>query len=162
MYRFNFKLRTAEELNDDRVLKYLEFNLIHCETENLINIANPIVESVEQIDWFIENENLILSAEVPFSLEECESVAVGMKEIYDKIDLDDEELLDRISEFRFSHAIRMAFRGQDLPDIFIAKGNNNYEVSCSEDNIEFCYQVEIVSLFEEIKSIKADYINQIV
>ena len=161
MYRFNFDLQPAKELDATGNLMYLTISLINSLTNKPVNLVKPVLESIEQLDWFIENETAIKNNSCPLDFDDKCSVAEGLHQLYDQVDSDSFDDLEKLYEFRASHAIWFAFRGQDLPDIFIALNNNQHEVSCSDDNSKYKYEVDINSLFDEVSKSKKAFTKYI-
>ncbi|ASA57896.1 hypothetical protein [Vibrio gazogenes] len=150
MYKFNIDIKPANEIDELGRLKYLIMKLVIA--GKTVELVSLVLENIEQLSWFIENEEAIRYTRCPLDIENSCSIAEGINLLYDKLDYDS-DVLDKLYMFRSQHALRFAFRGQDIPDIFIALNNDQYEVSCSDENCKCHYVVDIDSLFHEVRKL---------
>ncbi|MER2497015.1 hypothetical protein KW548_17685 [Vibrio neptunius] len=151
MYKFNFEIHPATELEPTASLFYLSISLINHTMGEDINLAKLVLEKIDQLDWFAENEAAIRNDKWPDICNDAYSVAMGINQFYDRVDPDScSDEIEKMYKYRASHALRFAFRGQDLPDIVIAANSSGHEVSCAEDASTYKYDVDINSLFDEV------------
>ncbi|PXF30724.1 hypothetical protein WH50_14020 [Pokkaliibacter plantistimulans] len=86
-------------------------------------------ENLGEINWFTENKKAILDDELSV-LQENMSIAESIKNFYENIESKTDEEVDRVYEYRTTHGLRFAFRGQDIDDIYIGKiSEDRYEIS---------------------------------
>lgn len=157
MYRFKIELQPAKELDPTGRLMYLTICLVGGLSDQSIKLVQAVLEDLSQLNWFAENEKNIRNDELPLSFNGSCSIAEGLNLLYDKLDTENSSGFEALYDFRSKHGVRFAFRGQDLPDIFVAWNNNRYEVSCSDENFDCRYDVDINSLFEEIEKAQKEY-----
>lgn len=103
------------------------------------------------IGWLIDNEPAIRSERFPAELAEQCFLAKKITEFYESLDTENDELLDLMFEYRSSHCLRFGCRGTDFPEIYIAKINNNYEVSLLSENDEWSYFFDIDDFYSKVK-----------
>ncbi len=160
MHKFKFELQPAEELDPEAVLFFLTIKLISCFTNESKILVKLVLENKEQLEWFIKNKEAIKNDICPCKVSEGLSIAESINQAYETLDWDDldiESKLDNLYEFRSSHEIGAAFKGQDCPDIWIALNQNRHEISCSEGDLRYRYDIDINSLFIEVVHAKKKY-----
>lgn len=158
MYSFDFKLRSAKELDPNGGLMFLTISLTKSSNKGLKYLVKLVLEDIEQLDWFEVNKDNIIKKQCPIDFMNSSSIAEGIRIFYEHADCDNDDELEEIFDFRSKHALRSAFKGQDIPDIFIAANNYGHEISCADNDTVFKYDVDIDSLFSEVSKIKNEYV----
>jgi hypothetical protein len=150
----------ATELSEDINVAVLEISLISIDKESYLTLLKAVVEDINQLDWFVENEYVIRNEKAPIPVEKNVTLAEAIDRFYERYDPDSDEIieLDRLYQFRQQHGIRFAFRGQNIPDVYIGLINGKHEISSSEKGSSFNHNIDINTLFSEIKEARKKYL----
>lgn len=158
MYQFKIGIALTQEFEAEQDLYSLTFNLVDEQGESTIKLVRAVIENTSELNWFSENEIHIRNDELPSCVEKRTSIAPALENFYDGLEVDDseecEQILEELFKYRSQHDFRFAFRGQDIPTIYIGKNENAYEISCAEEELKFTYEVDINSLFEQLELIR--------
>ena len=93
-----------------------------------------IVDFQALIEWLKENEDAIRKADFPIVNLTEDSSAKKVHCFYESVDVDDDDLIDAMFDYRTSHCLRFACRGVDFPEIYIGKLGSKHEISLFTDN----------------------------
>lgn len=107
-----------------------------------ISLASIPLDDVQELAWFRENIESIKNDILPVPIGDYVSIAKIIRDFYSSDDMD-EFIIGELYNYRVSHGLRFAFRGRDIPDIYIGKLNDDYQISCSDSDFEFCYSFNI-------------------
>lgn len=110
------------------------------------------VDVNEFIGWFLEHEREIREDELPIETVSNKSLAENIYYSYDTLDVDDDDLVDKMYHYRRGHCLRFASRGCDFPEIYIGKSGGLYEVSNFSLDESWQYNIDIDSFFNSIRS----------
>lgn len=105
----------------------------------------------EFIGWLLEHEKEIREDEIPFDKAQGNSLAEIIYDAYNKLDADDDELVDKMYDYRSGHCLRFAARGTDFPEIYIGKAGESYEVSKFSSKENWRYPIDIDDFFRSLK-----------
>ncbi|MEN3753896.1 hypothetical protein ABC733_18260 [Mangrovibacter sp. SLW1] len=124
MGRLNIRLLDIGSLDDGQLI-----DLTMEENGSLKNLFKGRVDFQLLIEWFLDNEEDIKSLEIPVGHLTDMSIAEGVHSIYENLDVDNDEVVDKMFDYRSSHCLRFASRGTDFPEIYIGKNGVRYEIS---------------------------------
>lgn len=107
------------------------------------------------MNWFIENEELIRTCEVPSDFIEYDnkSIAEKISLINRALDVGNDSLIDLLYDYRSSHCLRFACRGSDFPEIYIGKSGDYHEISLYNENECWRFNFEICNFYYRLKSL---------
>jgi hypothetical protein len=103
-------------------------------------------------EWIMENETEIRLSELPFDNSGGESIAEKMHYFYEELDVDNDELVDAMYDYRSSHCLRFASRGSDFPEIYIGKSTVCHEVSIFNEHEKWQYNFNVDDFFCNLQS----------
>lgn len=124
MGRLNIRLLDIGSLDDGQLI-----DLTMEENGSLKSLFKGRVDFQPFVKWFLDNEEDIKSFEIPVGYLTRMSIAEGIHSIYETLDVNNDEVVDKMFDYRSSHCLRFANRGSDFPDIYIGKNGVRYEVS---------------------------------
>jgi hypothetical protein len=118
------------------------------------DIARIGVERASDLDTFIQCQEAVVNGVLPEFLDAERSIARAISEFYGACEPDTDEVnLDRLFEYRQAHGLRLAFRGQPLPDVYIGLRQGVHEISCHDESV-FCLPVELSRVFEDARRLR--------
>lgn len=129
----NFSLHNISSGNNKVLLKF-EWNI------------NSFVE------WLRENKDALLENHPPFEIDHTKSIANSITEFYSTDKNIPDSLLDQVFSYRQSHGLRFAFRGSKIPDVYIGKRENHYEISRYDGEEKWSYKIDLSSFINETLS----------
>lgn len=109
-------------------------------------ILDMPLEFSSLIIWLRENKQSLLNDQIPIDSLPSESIAETINRFYTKSDFKDanaDSLDGLMYNYRISHGLRFALRGFNLPDIYMGLANNNYSISCCEENQTWSYKFDM-------------------
>jgi len=109
------------------------------------------VDVNEFIEWFFEHEKEIREHEIPINKLSGQSLAENIYLSYNILDVEDDEIVDKMYEYRSGHCLRFAARGNDFPEIYIGKLGGVYEISKYSPTESWRYPIDIDGFFNSIK-----------
>lgn len=95
------------------------------------------------VDWLRCNSLYLLNENPPSALPDGETLAIRLRMFYENVDSNDDDQVDQVFEFRERHGIRFALYGYDVPNIFLGRRGESYEVSISEPDEEWGYDIDL-------------------
>lgn len=101
-----------------------------------ISIFQGKINLSELLDWFKENEHEIKSSDLPIDMGNGESLARKIRNFYENVDTENDEVVDSMFDYRSHHCLRFAARGTIIPEIYIGKSEHKYEISMSGNDGE--------------------------
>lgn len=104
------------------------------------------------LDWLISNKKNILNEELPIRINDNYSIAEKIYLFYDMKKEIDEEILNKMFEYRQSHGIRFGLRGTNVVEVYLGKNNSAYEISFYEKNKFWKYEFDPISFYENVES----------
>lgn len=110
-----------------------------------------IVDFQALIEWLKENEDAIRKADFPIVNLTDDSLAKKVHCFYESVDVDDDDLIDAMFDYRTSHCLRFACRGVDFPEIYIGKLVSKHEISLFTDNETWRYFFDVDDFFGKLK-----------
>ncbi|AEX52033.1 hypothetical protein GRAQ_01202 [Rahnella aquatilis CIP 78.65 = ATCC 33071] len=110
-----------------------------------------IVDFQALIEWLKENEDAIRKADFPIVNLTQDSLAKKVHCFYESVDVDDDDLIDAMFDYRTSHCLRFACRGVDFPEIYIGKLGSKHEISLFTDNETWRYFFDVDDFFGKLK-----------
>lgn len=114
----------------------------------------------ELISWVHEKRELLLHQELPpfirHKFDDRLSVAETLSAYYETCDTENDEEIDETFSYRVSHGLRFAFRGSNIPDIYLGIKNGIYTVSCIEQD-KFAYAVDMSYFLTEVDRLASLY-----
>ncbi|MBU9830635.1 hypothetical protein AB6869_05585 [Rahnella rivi] len=110
-----------------------------------------IVDFQALIEWLKENEDAIRKADFPIVNLTEDSLAKKIHCFYESVDVDDDDLIDAMFDYRTSHCLRFACRGVDFPEIYIGKLVSKHEISLFTDNETWRYFFDVDDFFGKLK-----------
>ncbi len=137
----------------DEISSYDEGKLIKLilyKDKEKFSIFHGKVNVSEFILWMKDNESNIRYVDLPDHNCSIDSIAYYIHEFYEKIDVDNESLIDMMFEYRASHCFKFAARGVNFPEIYIGKSGENYELSLYTNKGEWRYLIDIDDFFTHI------------
>jgi len=102
-------------------------------------------------EWFIENEDAIRKSDFPVDNLTQDSLAKKTHCFYESVNVDDDDLIDAMFDYRASHCLRFACRGVDFPEIYIGKLGSEHEISLFTQNEHWRYFFDIDDFFCKLK-----------
>ncbi|WP_324723402.1 hypothetical protein [Lelliottia sp. JS-SCA-14] len=120
---------------------------------NATTIFHGKVDLSELLDWFKENEHEIKSSNLPIDRVDGRSLARKIRHFYENVDVEDDEIVDLMFDYRSHHCLRFAARGTLIPEIYIGKSEDNYEVSMSGTDSEWEYFIDIEDFYNHLKKL---------
>lgn len=102
------------------------------------------------IEWLGENKDNILNDQLPYFFSPNKCIAEAISEFYDDVDPDDDDLLDKAQEYRMSHGLRFAMRGARLPDIYLGKRDDSFEVSGGDESSFWFFKINGNDFFSSL------------
>lgn len=160
MYKFDIDL-SFKEINTKK-LAFISIALVKKKDNFLVPLLSVLIDSPSELEWFHQNKKYILSEELPIQPSyENKSIADSIDRFYDEYDDDSDDIqqLEEIYEYRTRHGLRFTFRGRDVPDIYIGKFHNEYEISLCNGELNQLYEIDIDSLFSEITKIHTYFLH---
>ncbi|MBV8044556.1 hypothetical protein [Pluralibacter sp.] len=118
----------------------------------VISIFHGKINLSELLDWFKENEHEIKSSDLPIDRRHGGSLARKIRDFYENIDTENDEVVDSMFDYRSHHCLRFAARGSLIPEIYIGKSEHNYEISMSGNDGEWGYFIDIEDFFNQLKN----------
>ncbi|ACZ78807.1 hypothetical protein Dd586_3981 [Dickeya parazeae Ech586] len=146
MGRLNIRLLDIGSLDDGQLI-----DLTMEENGSLKSLFKGRVDFQLLIEWFLDNEEDIKSLEIPVGYLTDTSIAEGIHSIYENLDVDNDEVVDKMFDYRSSHCLRFASRGTDFPEIYIGKNGVRYEISIFNECEQWRYFFDIDDFFDELK-----------
>ncbi|MFD3242623.1 hypothetical protein ACE2AK_26315 [Rahnella perminowiae] len=110
-----------------------------------------IVDFQALIEWLKESEDAIRKADFPIVNLTQDSLAKKVHCFYESVDVDDDDLIDAMFDYRTSHCLRFACRGVDFPEIYIGKLGSKHEISLFTDNETWRYFFDVDDFFGKLK-----------
>ncbi|MFD3242593.1 hypothetical protein ACE2AK_26125 [Rahnella perminowiae] len=83
-----------------------------------------------------------------------DSLAKKVHCFYESVDVDDDDLIDAMFDYRTSHCLRFACRGVDFPEIYIGKLGSEHEISLFTKNETWQYFLILMIFFWQIEMLK--------
>ncbi|QMV53024.1 hypothetical protein [Ewingella americana] len=102
-------------------------------------------------EWFIENEDAIRKSDFPVDNLTQDSLAEKVHCFYENANVDDDDLIDAMFDYRASHCLRFACRGVNFPEIYIGKLGSGHEVSLFTQNENWQYFFDVDDFFCKLK-----------
>lgn len=127
---------------------------IEISIENNIGFHSLFIGPVDfpaLIEWFIENEDAIRKSDFPADNLTQDSLAKKVHCFYESVNVDDDDLIDAMFDYRTSHCLRFACRGVDFPEIYIGKLGSGHEISLFTQNEHWRYFFDIDDFFCKLK-----------
>ncbi len=118
--------------------------------DSQLSIFRGRVNISEFLEWFRDNEEKIKSSDLPINEPSSESLAKKIQRFYESVDVEDDELVDAMFDYRACHCLRFAARGTDLPEIYIGKSVEGHEISLFDDNQDWQYFIDINDFFSNL------------
>lgn len=124
------KLRNLKiTFEDDKKYKGVMVFSIQKEPEKSILFSARFDDS-SFLDWLSDNEHILLNEKFPINEINKGSIYRKIKNFYESDLSDSDHLIDKMYEYRVSHCLSFAFRGQETDEVYIGKSDNNsYEIS---------------------------------
>ena len=135
--------------------KFLELVVLDMRGECICSIFITIWNPTELTDWLVANEKAIRSEEFPWPFGEASSIAEAISRFYDRVDEPSGKEFEDLYGYRTRHGFRFAMRGCRLPDVYVGKVKQYFEVSFKEETRFVVYRVKIDPLFGTNTSINA-------
>ena len=146
MGRLNIGLLDVGSLDDGQLI-----DLTMEENGSLKSLFKGRVDFQSFIKWFLDNEEDIKSLEIPVKYLTRMSIAEGIHSIYESLDVNNDEVVDRMFDYRSSHCLKFASRGTNFPEIYIGKNGVKYEVSIFNEREQWRYFFDIDDFIDELK-----------
>ena len=106
----------------------------------------------ELIIWLIDNSRAISEEAIPECVRWNGSIFGSIEKFYDEVDIDQDEMIDRVFEYRRRHEICFGLRGLTVPSIYIGRGENGGEVSGEIDGRRFAFSIDIASFYSRFQT----------
>ncbi|SFU17403.1 hypothetical protein SAMN05444141_1202 [Pseudovibrio denitrificans] len=125
------------------------------------NSFHVYIEREGDFNWFFDNEHIVRTESFPLPQDMSKSVASNIGCLFDNLTDDDnsDELYEIIYQYRERHCFRFGFRGQDVPDVYLASKSGKLEISCEESDIQFNYLIEFEAFYQQLKNALKKYRN---
>ncbi|BBS35948.1 hypothetical protein ACJ9N4_20695 [Enterobacter sp. LM3] len=146
MGRLNTRLLNIGSPDDGQLI-----DLTVEENGSLKSLFKGRVDFQPFIEWFLDNEKDIKALEIPIGYLTGMSIAEGIHSIYENLDVDNDEIIDKMFDYRSSHCLRFASRGTNFPEIYIGRNGVRYEVSIFNEREQWRYFFDIDDFFDELK-----------
>jgi hypothetical protein len=105
----------------------------------------------ELICWFKRNSNAIANEQLPEFITWNGSISDSIDHFYDAVDIDQDEQIDRVFEYRQRHELCFALRGAEVPSIYIGRGKSGDEISGEVDGKRFSLLVDLEKFFSSLE-----------
>lgn len=96
--------------------------------------------------WLSDNAEAIRTLPTPAWMDLSRGFASARRDFYDWLALDPENGLDPRTEemevFSMVHGLAFALEGTDVPNAFIVKKGDHYELSCHDNDEQWCFDIE--------------------
>lgn len=150
MYKFQLTIIPDSTHQKENIYLFI-INLVSNFKNGTVPLFKIALDNLNELNWFFENETAIRNNKIPYISDNVFSIAKIIENFYEEVDPDDLAQLEMMFEFRKSHGIRFAFRGQDIADAYIGLNGDIYEISYSESIKSWCYEIDIDSLFIQLR-----------
>lgn len=109
--------------------------------------------------WIFENHEKLLKDNEPTIIFNKGSLSHAIKVFYTNLPDEDnnnnntdlDSILETLYKYRTHHGFQFAMRGTDIPDIYIGKNNEAYEISCADTNNCWRYEIDFPVFFDQLK-----------
>ena len=104
------------------------------------HVFSQYYSSKEILDWFNENISFILNEVEPTFLPKANCLAEAIEMFYRSLSDDDldnghfDSMLDTLFEYKTRHDLKFAFRGTDIPNVFLGVYRGHLTVSWQESD----------------------------
>ncbi|MGC6389059.1 hypothetical protein ACMV8I_15570 [Ewingella sp. S1.OA.A_B6] len=115
--------------------------------DSLISLFRGRVNISELLDWFRDNEEEIKSSDLPINEPSSGSLAKKIQRFYEYVEIEDDEIVDAMFDYRACHCLRFAARGTNFPEIYIGKKVDGHEISLFTDEQDWQYFIDIDDFF---------------
>ena len=112
------------------------------------------------LKWLLDNKLSIMSETPPFDIKTDESIPMALESFYAAEDAyEDSEvtnhntLWDKIYAYRTRHALRFAFRGADLDDVYLGLNRGEHEISCADGLNTWRFVFDVVDFYDNLPHI---------
>ena len=109
------------------------------------------VDLLALTEWLIENEEAIRKSDLPVNNLTQDSLAKKVHYFYENVNVDDDDLIDAMFDYRASHCLRFACRGVDFPEIYIGKLGSEHEISLFTQDEHWRYFFDVDDFFCKLK-----------
>jgi len=109
------------------------------------------VDLLALTEWFIENEDAIRKSDFPVDNLTHDSLAKRVYCFYESVNVDDDDLIDAMFDYRACHCLRFACRGVDFPEIYIGKLGSEHEISLFTQSEHWRYFFDVDDFFGKLK-----------
>lgn len=108
------------------------------------------VDSPQFVEWLKKNEKQIRLCDFPVDNLANKSIAEKIASFYENVDVDNDELVDAMFDYRASHCLRFASRGTDFPEIYLGKSEAGHEISIFNEHEQWQYFFDIDDFFHQL------------
>ncbi len=103
--------------------------------------------------WILEKKQDILF-EPPLDLIKSDfSIAYGIRNFHEMVDLDNvkDSDLDSVFEYKTRHGLRFALRGVDINSIYIGRSTKGHEISYCSDDSNWSYMIDLPKFITSVE-----------
>ncbi|WP_120495885.1 hypothetical protein [Kiloniella sp. EL199] len=131
-----------------------------------------VLDSVNELDQLIGYEKNIRNEVSPVPIVPNLSIVDSIDKFYElqiqrydelgenvKGTVEEDELDDKIFNYRSSHGIAWVLRGQEITDGLMGLADGKYEFSANDDFKQCQYIIDIDSYFQELKKARVEYLK---
>lgn len=93
--------------------------------------------------WTRRNAAALRNAFVPAALSGTGSIAARIRDYYERLEPDSDPSVDQVFAYRNTHGIRFALRGVAIPDVYIGRLDDGWEVSCADDGDDWSFRIDV-------------------
>lgn len=136
-------------MKDTEYSQQIKVVLLSNKTKELL--LEEVVDINEFTTWFFKNELEIKTVDYPISLDKNKSIAENISLFYNSVDVDNDDVIDKMYDYRCSHCLRFAARGIDFPEVYIGKKDDGYELSLCSFKEKWRYKIDIDDFFSNIR-----------
>ncbi|MCX8565287.1 MAG: hypothetical protein ON057_000014 [Glomeribacter sp. 1016415] len=120
--------------------------------DRVFNLFKIKWDAICLLEWVIENKQAILTESPPSFIKGYVSLACGVSNFYETVDVDNLKDLNLMFKYRTRHGLRFSLRGVDIDEIYIGMSNEDYEISYWGDNSNWSYKIDLPNFIGSVEN----------
>ncbi|MEN7528165.1 hypothetical protein [Cupriavidus sp. DL-D2] len=135
--------------NEDAQLGSVQLAIVMPSRHEPVEVMTVNWDICAPLTWLRENKKYLLDEDIPPFIEWGGSIHHSIEKFWDREDFSDAEE-DQNFNYRKRHELCFAFRGIQIPTIYIGKGIDGWEVSGVREETQFFYRVDLPEFFDDL------------